>query len=99
MRRWPCPTVDRIAKRNCSSSARFPLNGIEEKPTMRVTRTMTVLWLITSSLGAQLLPSPGQVEPDARLWTPWILASAGELRPGPPPDRAATDRELLTMRD
>ncbi len=66
---------------------------------MRVTGTMTVLGLITSSLVAQIRPSTGQVEPDARLWTPWVLASAGELRPGPPPDRAATDRELLTMRD
>src|SRR5438876_1137002 len=84
---------------DCSFSTPFPLNGIEEKLQMRVTRTMTVLGLITASLVAQIRPSTGQVEPDARLWTPWILASAGELRPGPPPDRAATGRELLTMRD
>jgi membrane-associated phospholipid phosphatase len=66
---------------------------------MRLKKTVTVLGLIISSVVAQTRPSEGQIEPDARLWQTWVLASASELRPGPPPDRAESIRELLVVRD
>ena len=38
------------------------------------------------------------VEPDARLWRPWLLTSASEIRPGASPQRAESARELLAVR-
>ena len=55
--------------------------------------------LITSSVIAQVRPSAGQIEPDARLWRTWVLASASGQRRDSPPDRAETIRELLLVRE
>ena len=40
----------------------------------------------------------GPVEPRAGTWRPWLLASGSQLRPPPPPDRAATDAELRELK-
>jgi membrane-associated phospholipid phosphatase len=47
---------------------------------------------------AQHRSSLGTVEPDARLWRPWLLTSASEIRPDAPPHRADSARELLVVR-
>jgi membrane-associated phospholipid phosphatase len=39
----------------------------------------------------------GPVEPRAGAWRPWLLASGAQLRPPPPPDRAATEAELREL--
>lgn len=66
---------------------------------MYLKTTLTAFVLIASSLAAQSRPSNEQVEPDARLWSTWVLSSPSELRPGAPPDRAGTMRELLAVQD
>src|SRR6266496_2397620 len=38
------------------------------------------------------------VEPQAGGWHTWVLASGGAVRPGPPPDGAATQLELDQLR-
>lgn len=38
------------------------------------------------------------VEPRAGTWRPWLLASGSQVRPAPPPDRAATDAELRYLK-
>lgn len=43
--------------------------------------------------------SSGQVEPRAGRWKTWVLASPGQFRLQPPPDRATTEAELRTLRD
>ena len=66
---------------------------------MPITRVVAALGLSTAFLAAQVRPSAGQIEPDARLWKTWVLASSSELRPAAPPDRAESLRELLVVRD
>ena len=41
----------------------------------------------------------GAVEPEAGSWRTWVLASGGQIELPPPPDDAATDRELAALRD
>ena len=41
----------------------------------------------------------GQIEPRAGTWKTWVLASPGQFRLPAPPDRAATEAELKTLRD
>ena len=45
--------------------------------------------------GAQ---SNGPVAPRAGTWRPWLLTSGSQLRPPPPPDRAATEAELRELK-
>ena len=66
---------------------------------MPIARVVAALGLSTAFLAAQIRPTAGQIEPGARLWQTWVLASSSELRPGPPPDRADSVRELLAVRD
>ena len=67
---------------------------------MQIAGMAAVLGLSALLLTAQIQPSVGQqIEPDARLWKTWVLASASEQRPVPPPDRRETIRELLAVRD
>jgi membrane-associated phospholipid phosphatase len=67
---------------------------------MQLTRVVVAFGLSTAFLAAQIRPSSEQqIEPDARLWQTWVLTSASEQRPGPPPDRPETIRELLVVRD
>ena len=40
----------------------------------------------------------GPVAPRAGAWRPWLLASGSQLRPPPPPDRAATEAELRELK-
>jgi len=40
----------------------------------------------------------GPVAPRAGTWRPWLLASGSQLRPPPPPDRAATEAELRELK-
>lgn len=42
---------------------------------------------------------PPQVEPDAGRWTTWVIASGDSIPVPPPPDAAATQAELRTLRD
>jgi len=39
-----------------------------------------------------------QVEPEAGQWKTWVLASASDLRPAPPPDQAATMKEIAEIK-
>jgi membrane-associated phospholipid phosphatase len=67
---------------------------------MQITRLVAALGLSTAFLAAQIRPSAGQqIEPDARLWQTWVLASASDQRPGPPPGHPETIRELLVVRN
>jgi membrane-associated phospholipid phosphatase len=43
------------------------------------------------------LASAAMIEPNAGSWRTWVLASGDELRPGPPPDEAATKGELSEL--
>lgn len=38
-----------------------------------------------------------QIEPGAGTWQTWVLASGDELRPAPPPDKAATKKEMAEL--
>jgi membrane-associated phospholipid phosphatase len=40
-----------------------------------------------------------QIEPDAGTWQTWILSSGDQLRPVAPPDDAATDAEMVELRE
>ncbi len=55
--------------------------------------------VMTAAAGAALGPSSGQVEPRAGRWKTWVLISPGQVRLQAPPDRAATEAELKTLRD
>jgi membrane-associated phospholipid phosphatase len=39
------------------------------------------------------------IEPNAGAWQTWVLASGSELRPPAPPDRAATETELVELQN
>src|SRR5262245_15125441 len=49
--------------------------------------------LVTRMLPAQAEPAAA-VEPQAGAWKTWVIASGQEFRVPPPPDRAATEKEL-----
>jgi membrane-associated phospholipid phosphatase len=59
---------------------------------MRVV-TWAVMMLIAGLLPAQA-QQVGAVEPQAGSWKTWVITSGRELRVLPPPDRAATEKEL-----
>jgi membrane-associated phospholipid phosphatase len=59
--------------------------------------------LLAGGRGAGAVPAlqaagPGPVEPRAGTWKPWLLASGSQLRPAPPPDRAATEAEVRELK-
>jgi membrane-associated phospholipid phosphatase len=58
---------------------------------LAVLATTAVLSVLDAQTGAQ-------IEPGAGNWKTWILSSGRELRPGPPPDAAATRGELAWLR-
>ncbi len=57
-----------------------------------------ILCLFGVAALAQHRASSGTVEPDARLWRPWLLTAASEIRPDSPPQRGESARELLAVR-
>lgn len=61
---------------------------------------MTVLLVLVISAGTpvQGQATGGQIEPKAGTWKTWILTSAKQLRLSPPPDAAATEGEIRTLR-
>ena len=40
----------------------------------------------------------GPIQPQAGAWKTWLLSSGRQLRPSPPPDRAATEAELRELK-
>jgi membrane-associated phospholipid phosphatase len=59
---------------------------------------MRVIMRAFMLLVAGILPAhaqeAGSIEPQAGTWKTWVIASGAEFRVPPPPDRAATEREL-----
>src|SRR5579883_1676776 len=65
---------------------------------MRIRNTLAVLLLVVGAGKSQTRNiTVASIEPDARLWQPWLLASASEIRPDRPPAREETVRELLAV--
>jgi hypothetical protein len=56
---------------------------------MRMTNTVGLLLLTLGVAQSQTRStSLGSIEPDARLWQPWLLANSSAIRPDRPPARA-----------
>jgi hypothetical protein len=56
-----------------------------------------VMLLVVSGLPAKA-EQPGGVEPQAGTWKTWVISSGPQFRVSPPPDRAATEKELGELR-
>ena len=56
-----------------------------------ITRALILLVAGLSPLHAQ---DKGWIEPQAGTWKTWVIASGAALRVAPPPDQAATEKEL-----
>ncbi len=56
-----------------------------------------VMLLVVSGLPAQA-EQAGGVEPQAGTWKTWVISSGPQFRVSPPPDRAATEKELSELR-
>jgi membrane-associated phospholipid phosphatase len=57
---------------------------------------IVLIWALALSGELRL---PAQVEPTAGNWKTWVLSSGREFRVPPPPDAAATQRELAWVKD
>jgi PAP2 superfamily protein len=55
---------------------------------------MRVLTLLVAGLSPLHAQDKGWIEPQAGTWKTWVIASGPALRVGPPPDQAATAKEL-----
>jgi membrane-associated phospholipid phosphatase len=64
-------------------------------------RNVALMLIVTllAAPGAAAARQRGGVEPQAGAWRTWLLSSGSELRLPPPPNRAATQAELRTLRD
>ena len=73
---------------------------LARRPAFRAGAAASAAALLTTawpqSVGAQAADGP--VAPRAGTWRPWLLASGSQLRPPPPPDRAATEAELRELK-
>ena len=61
---------------------------------------MRVFWVVIKLI-AGMSPAQAQradaVEPQAGSWKTWVIVSGRQLRVPPPPDRAATEKELSEL--
>jgi membrane-associated phospholipid phosphatase len=66
---------------------------------VRKSTMMRVIWVVMMLI-AGMLPVLAQhvaVEPQAGSWKTWVIVSGRQLRVPPPPDRAATEKELSEL--
>src|SRR5687767_12441483 len=59
----------------------------------------TALGLAPRDLRASDTSSAEMIEPEAGSWKTWVLTSGDQLRPDPPLDEIATQKELVTLQE
>src|SRR5215472_15841975 len=57
-------------------------------------RIMLLITLLLAAVPAAQAEETGSAGPQAGTWKTWVIASGAQLRVPPPPDRAATEKEL-----
>jgi hypothetical protein len=60
-----------------------------------------ITWAVTLLFAGMLSAQAEQArtaEPQAGTWKTWVIASGRQLRIPPPPDRAATEKELSELK-
>ena len=57
-------------------------------------RIMLLITLLLAAVPAAQAEETGSAVPQAGTWKTWVIASGAQLRVPPPPDRAATEKEL-----
>src|SRR5215472_9906540 len=57
-------------------------------------RITLLITLLLAGVPAAQAEEPGPAGPQAGTWKTWVIASGAQLRVPPPPDRAATEKEL-----
>lgn len=72
----------------------------------RVLLVFAVVLTLATALGCAMIVDPTapaaqgpQMQPDAGQWETWVLASVEAVMPSPPPDAAATQAELATLKE
>src|SRR5262245_57136476 len=66
---------------------------------MNLTKLIVSLLLVALLLtGCAAPPGGAPVEPKAGQWQTWVLASVDAVRPEPPPDQAASLREIAELK-
>jgi membrane-associated phospholipid phosphatase len=53
----------------------------------------------SSSGGTSETASAEMIEPEAGSWKTWVLTAGDQLRPDPPPDETATQKELVRLQE
>jgi membrane-associated phospholipid phosphatase len=56
-----------------------------------------IVLLLVADMPPALAGQAGAIEPDAGAWKTWVIGSGAKYRVPPPPDRAATEKELSEL--